>query len=42
MSKDNDLEGAQDMGGKHGGQAGCSGTLDDGFLDADEHRDGTL
>jgi hypothetical protein len=22
MPKDNDLEGAQDMGGKHGGQAG--------------------
>lgn len=22
MSKENDLEGAQDMGGKHGGQAG--------------------
>ena len=23
MPKDNDLEGRQDMGGKHGGQAGC-------------------
>jgi hypothetical protein len=27
VPKENDLEGPQDQGGKHGGQAGCRSTL---------------